>query len=380
MNPLDRFLLYVSFDTQSDPASHESPSSPGQLRFADHLLRELTALGARNVCLDPHGYLYASIPPTSPALAHIPPIGFIAHLDTSPDCSGRNVRPSIDGDFVRADGSTLLGADDKAGVAAIVSAVERLHLHPTPHGPIRIAFTPDEEIGRGADHFDLTLFGCPFAYTVDGGDSPSLEYENFNAAAAKVLFRGTDIHPGLAHGAMVNAALLAADFVAALPPHQRPDNTYGYQGFFHLTRLDASVSHAHLHLLLRDFDPLAFDDKKRLLHDLVDRFNSQHPNSTSLILVDQYRNMADVIRLHPHVIDLAARAITSLGLTPSFPPIRGGTDGARLSFMGLPCPNLFTGGANFHGPNESLHIPTFLHAIDTICAIASLHASSYSAS
>ncbi|MDR2791555.1 MAG: peptidase T [Tannerellaceae bacterium] len=370
---LDRFLHYVTFDTQSNPDSESCPSTMGQRVFAEYLVGELNAIGLEDVRLDANGYVTATLPAT--AACAVPVIGFIAHLDTSPDFSGHDVRPLIREGSVCTDGSTLLGADDKAGIAAIVTAVDTLrHRTDVPHGKVRIAFTPDEEIGRGADRFDVTAFGCDFAYTVDGGALGELEYENFNAAAARVSVRGVDIHPGEAKGRMRNASLLAAEFIALLPADERPETTQGYEGFYHLTGMTGTVGEASLSLLLRDFSAEGLERKKAFLRKLIDELNQRYPDAFTLSIKDQYRNMAEILRLHPDLIELAAEAMRQVGVTPLVRPIRGGTDGARLSFMGLPCPNLFTGGHNFHGPQEVLSIAALEKSVETVIRIITLNA------
>jgi tripeptide aminopeptidase len=372
MDALDRFLHYVTFDTQSDPNSSSCPSTQGQLLFARYLAGELVQIGMQDVLPDDNGYVYATLPST---IGHdVPVIGFIAHMDTSPDFPGQQVCPIVDGDCVHTDGSTLLGADDKAGIAAIITAMDTLLHHPAiPHGKVRIAFTPDEEIGRGADRFDVAAFGCDFAYTVDGGTLGGLEYENFNAASATVRFLGLDIHPGEAEGKMRNAALLAAEFISLLPSRERPETTKGRQGFYHLTALTGSVGKATLSLILRDFSAQGLERRKAFLRRLVKEMNQGHPDAVALTLTDQYRNMVEVLRLNPYPVDLASKAMRQTGVVPRIAPIRGGTDGARLSFMGLPCPNLFTGGANFHGPQETLSISALQKSVDTLIKIITLN-------
>lgn len=402
MNPTDRFLRYVTFDTQSSETTGTTPSTPGQLVFARELAEELRAIGLEAVSLDERAYLMATLPAHTKK-EHVPVIGFIAHLDTSPAAPGAPVKPRIvryeggdivlneaDGtvlsprqfpeikdyvgqDVIVTDGRTLLGADDKAGVAAIVSAVAYLKAHPEiEHGEIRIAFTPDEEIGEGADHFDVEKFGCEWAYTVDGGQIGELEFENFNAAAAKVTFRGLSVHPGYAKDKMLNASYLAMEFASWLPVAQRPEHTTGYEGFFHLTGMSGSEETATLSYIIRDHERSLFEEKKAYLQSLVDRMNEMHPGSTSLELRDQYYNMREVVEPKKFIIDYAFRAMTAEGVTPLVKPIRGGTDGARLSFMGLPCPNIFTGGHNFHGRFEFLPVPSLEKCARTIVRIAEL--------
>ncbi|RHJ95300.1 peptidase T [Parabacteroides bouchesdurhonensis] len=403
MNLVDRFLKYVTFDTQSSEETGTTPSTSGQRVFAQALVKELEEIGLEDITLDNNSYLMATLPANT--TAPIPTIGFIAHLDTSPDMSGKDVQPRIvnykGGDIVLSEednivlstlmfpelndykgqdiivtnGKTLLGADDKAGVAAIISAVKYLKDHPEiKHGKIRIAFTPDEEIGQGADHFDVDKFGCEWAYTIDGGQIGELEYENFNAAGAKVLFKGLNVHPGYAKNKMLNACLLAAEFASWLPASQRPEQTEGYEGFFHLTGMNGSVESASLSYIIRDHTRSLFEQKKRDLHALVERMNEMHPGSTTLELRDQYYNMREVVEPKKFIVDIAFEAMTAVGVIPLVKPIRGGTDGARLSFMGLPCPNIFAGGLNFHGRYEFLPVHSLEKSMETIVKIAELTA------
>lgn len=403
MNLVDRFLKYVTFDTQSSETTGVTPSTPGQRIFAQELEKELHEIGLEDITLDDNCYLMATLPATTSE--PVPTIGFIAHLDTSPDMSGKDVKPRIvtyEGgnivlnkaekillspimfpeladykgqELIVTDGKTLLGADDKAGIAAILSAMEYLKNHPEiKHGKIRIAFTPDEEIGAGADHFNIEAFGCDWAYTIDGGRVGELEYENFNAAAAKITFRGLNVHPGSAKNKMVNAAVLAVEFAGWLPAAQRPEHTEGYEGFFHLVGMTGSVEEATLSYIIRDHDHAWFIQKRQLLQDFADAMNRIHPGSTHLEIRDQYYNMREVVEPKKYIIDLASRAMIEAGVTPVVQPIRGGTDGARLSFMGLPCPNLFAGGLNFHGRYEFLPIPSLEKSMQTIIKIAELSA------
>ena len=403
MTVLERFLGYVTFATQSSETSGATPSTPGQRVFAEALVKELETLGLEEISIDEHAYVMATLPPNTDE--KVPTIGFISHLDTSPDMKGEGVKAHIvryeGGDIVLneandirlspamfpemadyvgqelvvTDGTTLLGADDKAGVAAIVSAMEYLKAHPEiKHGKIRIGFTPDEEIGQGADHFDVAKFGCEWAYTVDGGAIGELEYENFNAASAQVLFKGLNVHPGTAKDKMVNAALLAVEFASWLPTDARPEHTEGYEGFFHLVDMGGSVEEASLGYIIRDHSRTLFEEKKALLADLVARMNEAHPNSTTLIVRDQYYNMREIVEPKQHIVDLASQAMKEIGVVPKIQPIRGGTDGARLSFMGLPCPNLFTGGHNFHGRYEYIPVPSLEKAMQTVAKIAELAA------
>jgi peptidase T len=396
MTITDRFLRYAASDTQSDEHARSMPSTPGQMRFAESLTEELKTLGLHDVSLDENGYVMATLPANT-SRTDVPVIGFIAHMDTSPDMSGRDVKPRIvayaGGDIVLneslgvvlspdvfpelnhyvgqelivTDGTTLLGADDKAGVAAIVSAMEYLLTHPeVEHGTVRIAFTPDEEIGRGADRFDVARFGCFGAYTVDGGELGELEYENFNAAQAVVTLRGRNIHPGSAKGRMINASLLAMQINDMLPPAERPETTEGREGFFHLTEMAGSVEEAQLTYIIRDHDRALFEKKKETLREAVRRIHATYPESCTLDMRDQYYNMREVIDRRPELIAWARQAMEAAGVTPIERPIRGGTDGARLSFMGLPCPNLFAGGMNFHGRYEYLPVPSLQKSMETI--------------
>mgnify|MGYP004658282487 FL=1 len=403
MTLLDRFLKYVTFDTQSSETTGTTPSTPGQLVFAEALKKELKAMGLEEISLDEKSYLMATLPANTDE--KFPTVGFIAHLDTSPDMSGKDVQPRIvaykggdivlneeenivlstamfpeladyEGqDIIVTNGKTLLGADDKAGVAAIISAVQYLQEHPeVKHGKIRLGFTPDEEIGAGADHFDVAKFGCDYAYTIDGGEVGELEYENFNAATAKVSFKGLNVHPGYAKDKMLNASLLAVEFAGWLPAAQRPEHTVGYEGFFHLIGMTGSIEEASLTYIIRDHDRKLFEDRKQLLQSFVDQMNRLHPNSTTLAVRDQYYNMREVVEPKKYIVDLAYKAMESVGVVPEVKPIRGGTDGARLSFMGLPCPNIFAGGLNFHGRYEFLPVPSLEKSMQTIIKIAELSA------
>ncbi len=402
MTVVDRFLKYVTFATQSDEESGITPSTFGQRVFAEALVKELEALGLEEISLDDNSYLMATLP-SNMRDQEVPTIGFISHLDTSPDMSGEGVKPRIVSyaggdivlneaenivlsprmfpemeqyigqDLIVTDGTTLLGADDKAGVAAIISAVAYLKEHPEiKHGKIRIGFTPDEEVGAGADHFDVEKFGCEFAYTVDGGEIGELEYENFNAAAAKVVFSGRNVHPGTAKDKMVNASLLAVEFASQLPANQRPETTDGYEGFFHLTTMVGSVEQAVLQYIVRDHSRELFEQKKQLLEQITAQLNKKYPGMVSLEMHDQYYNMREIVEPKKYIVDLASEAMEAVGVKPQIKPIRGGTDGARLSFMGLPCPNLFTGGHNFHGRYEYIPIPSLQKSMETVVKIAEL--------
>ncbi len=399
MTVVERFLKYVTYNTQSDETTGTTPSTPGQRVFAEELVRELQELGLEDISLDENCYLMATLPAN--VQQSVPVVGFIAHLDTSPDMSGEHVSPRIvsyqggdivlneeehivlspiqfpeladyEGqDIIVTNGKTLLGADDKGGVASIIGAIAYLKAHPEiKHGKIRIAFTPDEEIGQGADHFDVAKFGCDFGYTMDGGQIGELEFENFNAASAKIHFKGLNVHPGYAKHKMVNAAELAAEFTRWLPAEQRPEFTDGYEGFFHLIGISGTVEDATLSYIIRDHDRTLFEQKKALLRTLVDTMNAKHPGSTSLEVRDQYYNMREVVEPKMEIIELAKKAMEEAGIVPLIKPIRGGTDGARLSFMGLPCPNIFAGGLNFHGRYEFLPVLSLQKAMETVVNIA----------
>ena len=401
MTVTERFLNYTAFDTQSSEESQSIPSTSGQMVFAKYLAEELQREGLYDVRLDDKGYVYATLPGN--VTEDLPTIGFIAHYDTSPDCSGKGVNPRIvehyDGgditlsegivlspsvfpellahkgeDLIVTDGHTLLGADDKAGIAEIVQAMTWLRDHTeVKHGRVRIAFTPDEEIGRGADHFDVEGFGCEWAYTMDGGDVGELEYENFNAASAKVMLRGVSVHPGYAKGKMVNASLLAMEFAMQLPADERPETTEGYEGFFHVTGISSSVGEACLSLIIRDHDRERFDKRKKLVADIATKMNNRYGEGTvSLEMHDQYYNMKEVVASQQHIIDLALEAMRRAGVEPRVQPIRGGTDGAQLSFKGLPCPNIFAGGLNFHGPYEFVPVQSMEKAVRVIVGICEL--------
>lgn len=399
-----RFLHYVSFDTQSDELTNMTPSTPGQMFFAKELEKELRHIGLTDISLDDNGYLMATLPANCEK--ELPTIGFIAHLDTSPDCSGRKVSPRIvekyDGsdivlcaeenvvlrpdefpellhytgqDLIVTDGKTLLGADDKAGVAEIVSAMEHLISHPEiKHGKIRIAFTPDEEIGQGADHFDVKRFGAKWAYTMDGGEIGELEYENFNAAVARITFKGRNVHPGYAKHKMINSLRVAVQYAIMLPRWETPEHTEGYEGFYHLVSCEGSVEETTLSYIIRDHDRDRFERRKKEFEHLVRKINKEFPDCASLDIKDQYYNMREKIEPVMFIVDLAEEAMRNVGVTPVVVPVRGGTDGARLSFEGLPCPNIFAGGLNFHGRYEFIPIPSMVKARDVIVEIARLTA------
>lgn len=397
-----RFLKYVKFDTQSDEETNLTPSTPGQMIFAQYLERELRDLGLEDISLDDNGYLMATLPANTSR--RVPTVGFIAHLDTSPDLSGKNVNPRIvkayDGgditlndakgivlspsefpellhyvgqDLIVTDGNTLLGADDKAGIAEIVTAVEYLKEHPEiEHGRIRIAFNPDEEIGLGAHKFDVERFAADWAYTMDGGEVGELEYENFNAAVAKITFRGRNVHPGYAKHKMINSIRMANQFILMLPRWETPEHTEGYEGFYHLIHIDGSVETTTLTYIIRDHDRDRFERRKKELEHLVRKTNNEFPDCCSIDIKDQYYNMREKIEPVRHIIDIAEEAMRLAGVTPVVVPIRGGTDGAQLSFKGLPCPNIFAGGLNFHGRYEFVPIPSMEAAERTIVEIAKL--------
>ena len=385
-----RFINYTTFDTQSDENSQTTPSTQKQLVFARYLRDEMIAEGLSDVVLNDMGYLYATLPANTEAEG-MPVIGFIAHYDTSPDCSGANIKAYITHDdetgedIIRANAPqhpspsgegtgvkpTLLGADDKAGIAEIMEAMCYLRDHPEiPHGTIRVGFNPDEEIGLGAHHFDVDFFGCDFAYTIDGGAEGELEYENFNAASAKITIKGFSIHPGYAKGRMINAARIATEFVSMMPVEQTPEQTEGYEGFWHLTNIDGSCSEAHLNYIIRDHDRENFTKRKAFIQGVAEVINSKYGEGTcQCVVADQYYNMLEKIAPHIDIVERAKKAMTAAGVTPKVQPIRGGTDGAQLSFKGLPCPNIFTGAIDFHGPNEHVSIQTMEKAMMTIVNI-----------
>ena len=401
MDLTERFLNYTKFDTQSSEDSSSVPSTPKQMVFAEYLKKELESEGLQDVELDEKGYIYATLP--SNIKGKVPTIGFISHYDTSPDCSGADIKPQIvrnynggeillsEGivsspkkfpelmrhigeDLIVTDGHTLLGADDKAGIAEIVQAMCFLRDNKNiPHGDIRIAFNPDEEIGMGAHHFDVEKFGCEWAYTIDGGDIGELEFENFNAASAKITIKGISVHPGYAKGKMVNANALAAEFAGMLPADETPETTEGYQGFYHLLNIQSNIEEAKMSYIIRDHDREAFEDRKRFIKRCVDRLNDKYGEGTaSCELKDQYYNMKEKIDPQMHVIDIVIHAMQACEVAPKVKPIRGGTDGAQLSFMGLPCPNIFAGGVNFHGPYEFVSIQSMNKAMEVIVKICSI--------
>ena len=402
MDIVDRFIKYARIDTQSDENSTQTPSTWKQFNLAKEVEKEAMEMGLADVSLDNNCYLMATLPANTKK--DVPVIGFIAHFDTSPDMSGEKVNPRMvkayDGkdillnesngvvlspsdfpellhhvgeDLIVTDGNTLLGADDKAGVAEIMNAMQYLIDHPeVEHGKIRIAFTPDEEIGRGADKFDVAKFGARWAYTMDGSEVGELEYENFNAASAKIEIQGRNVHPGYAKGKMINALHVANELVALLPEGERPEHTEGYEGFFHLIAINGTVDAARVSYIIRDHDRLKFEARKRLMNEVVEQLNERYENRLILELKDQYYNMKEKVEPVMHVIDYAYRAMEAVGVKPNIKPIRGGTDGARLSFMGLPCPNIFAGGLNFHGRYEFLPVPSLQKASEVIVKIAEL--------
>ena len=405
----ERFLRYAAVDTQSDETSGECPSTPGQWTLARMLERELAAMGASQVRVSEHGYVYAKIPANVETAdggkKRIPAVGFIAHMDTSDALSGAGVRPQLvqayDGrdialsqdaavmlrtadfpellhylgkDLITTDGTTLLGADDKAGVAEIMTAAEYMLSHPEiRHGKIRIGFTPDEEIGRGVDFFDVKAFGADFAYTMDGGFEGELEYENFNAASAKIEIQGRNVHPGYAKDKMINAIQVACELNALLPAWERPEHTEGYDGFYHCIALNGTVDQAQISYIVRDHDSARFEARKNYMQECVDLLARKYGEGVlTLTLKDSYYNMRKMVEPHPQVIDKAIEAMKMAGVEPLVKPIRGGTDGARLSFMGLPCPNIFTGGMNFHGRYEYCSLTTMHKAMQVILNLAQL--------
>jgi len=388
MNIVERFLKYVSFETTSDENTGTTPSTPGQMVFARYLADELKAIGLTEVTLDENGYIMATLEASEGLQVtgdRKPVIGFIAHMDTSPDASGKNVQASIvkaeereyidprykGQDVIVTDTTTLLGADDKAGIAEIVTAMEWLIQHPEiQHGKVRIGFTPDEEIGCGADHFDVAAFGADWAYTMDGGAIGELEYENFNAAACKIKVHGYNVHPGTAYHKMVNSMYIANEIVAMLPSSETPEQTQGYEGFFHLIGINGTVEETTVSYIIRDHDRSRFEGRKQAMEAVVAQINDKYGKGTAeLQLRDQYYNMREKIEPVMHIIDLAKEAMKAVGVTPVVKPIRGGTDGARLSFEGLPCPNIFAGGENFHSRYEYLPVQSLEAAYNVIIEI-----------
>ena len=408
MNLVERFLKYVSFDTQSNDETRLTPSTPGQMVFAKYLKTELEALGLEDITLDEHAYLFATLPANTDK--KLPVIGFIAHMDTSPDMSGKDVSPRIvekyDGtdivlceeekvvlspkqfpellnhkgeDLIVTNGKTLLGADDKAGIAEIVSAIAYLKEHPEiKHGKIRIGFNPDEEIGEGAHKFDVEKFGCDWAYTMDGGELGELEFENFNAAAAKITIKGRNVHPGYAKNKMINSIRIAEKLISLLPEKEAPEHTEGYEGFYHLIGIQGEVEQTTVSYIIRDHDRAKFEDRKIEVKQAVEQINMKYGEGTATLeMRDQYYNMREKIEPVMHIIDTAFAAMEAVGVKPNVKPIRGGTDGAQLSFKGLPCPNIFAGGLNFHGRYEFVPIQNMEKAMKVIVKIAELIATNH---
>lgn len=403
MSLVERFLKYVSFDTQSSEETGLTPSTPGQMTFAEYLKSELESLGLEEISLDENGYLFATLPANVDK--ELPVVGFIAHMDTSPDMSGKDVNPrtvtNYDGtdivlcaeenivlspsrfpelldhmgeDLIVTDGKTLLGADDKAGIAEIVSAVVYLQQHPEiKHGKIRIGFNPDEEIGLGAHKFDVEKFGCDWAYTMDGGEVGELEFENFNAASAKIVFKGRNVHPGYAKNKMLNSLHVANRFISLLPENETPEHTEGYEGFYHLIGMNGEVEQTTVSYIIRDHDRARFEQRKQRMERLTAFINAEYGEGTAALeLHDQYYNMREKIEPVMHVIDIAFEAMKAAGVEPHVKAIRGGTDGAQLSFKGLPCPNIFAGGLNFHGRFEFVPIQSMEKAMNVIVKIAEI--------
>ncbi|MFK7813918.1 MAG: peptidase T [Maribacter sp.] len=399
---INRFLSYVAIDTQSDPNSKTTPSTEKQWHLANELVYELKQIGMQDVTIDNNAYIMATLP--SNIDKKVPTIGFIAHFDTTPDFSGTDVNPQIIKDYdggdiilnveqkivlspfyfedlkqykgqtlITTDGTTLLGADDKAGITEIITAMEYLIKHPEiKHGTIRIGFTPDEEIGRGAHKFGVEKFGADWAYTMDGSQIGELEYENFNAAGAKITITGRSVHPGYAKGKMVNAVSIANEFMSILPPDETPQNTSGREGFFHIHHMKGEIEHAEFELIIRDHDKNHFENRKQLLRDIVEKLNKDHGDCISMDLNDQYFNMREKVEPVFHIVELAKEAMEEVGITPIIKPIRGGTDGSQLSFMGLPCPNIFAGGHNFHGKYEYVPVESMQKAVEVIVKICEL--------
>lgn len=399
---VNRFFEYVGYATTSDENTGMTPSTPGQITFAKQLVKELTSLGLEEVNVDNNGYVMATLPSNSEE--KIPTIGFIAHLDTAPDLSGKHVKPRIvknyngediylddernyvlspeqfpellkykGQDLIVTNGLTLLGADDKAGITEIISAVEYLLAHPEiKHGKVRIAFTPDEEIGQGAHHFDVERFGCDWAYTIDGGEIGELEYENFNAAGASITVHGCNVHPGYAKGKMINSIKIAEEYTQMIPT-DAPENTEGYEGFYHLICFNGTVEETKINYIIRDHSREIFEQRKQKMIDCAKNINDKYGKElVSIEIKDQYYNMREKVEPVKHIVDLAFKAMELAGITPSVKPIRGGTDGAQLSFKGLPCPNIFTGGHNFHGRYEFIPVQSMEKAINTIVNIIKL--------
>lgn len=405
MDIVERFLKYVSFDTQSAEDQDTTPSTAKQLNLAEYLRDELTSIGMTEVEMDENGYVYATLPANTDK--EVPTIGFISHMDTSPDCSGANIHPRIvkhyDGgdivldaeaglvtspkkfpelldhvgeDIIVTDGHTLLGADDKAGIAEIVQAMVHLIEHPEiKHGRVRVGFNPDEEIGLGAHKFDVKKFDCAWGYTMDGGELGELEYENFNAASAKIEVKGVSVHPGYAKGKMINAARVAAEFAAQMPVTETPEQTIEFEGFYHLLGIEGNVEHATLSYIIRDHDRKRFEKRKAFVQKAAEWMNERYGEGVVTATInDQYYNMREKIEPVPHVVDIVIEAMKQCDIPSKVRAIRGGTDGAQLSFMGLPCPNIFAGGLNFHGPHEFLPIPSLKKASELVVKIIELTA------
>ena len=401
---IDRFISYVTIDTQSDSSSETTPSTKKQWNLAHKLVDELRSIGLSDVTIDENAYIMATLP--SNVEHDVPTIGFISHFDTSPDFSGTNVNPQIirnyDGSdivlnkekdiilsssyfddllqyigqtIITTDGTTLLGADDKAGITEIVTAMEYLVNNPEiKHGTIRVGFTPDEEIGRGAHKFDVEKFGAEWAYTMDGSQIGELEYENFNAAGAKITIKGKSVHPGYAKGKMVNALLIANKIISDLPKHEIPEETSGREGFFHVHHFNGEIENATVELIIRDHDLKRFEQRKKLVEDIVQKFNNEYDNCIALELKDQYFNMKEKVKPVFHIVETAKKAMEDIGIKPIIKPIRGGTDGSQLSYMGLPCPNIFAGGHNFHGKYEYVPVESMQKAVEVIVRICELTA------
>jgi tripeptide aminopeptidase len=404
---IDRFISYVTVDTEADPNSNTTPSSAKQWDLANKLVEELKAIGLQDVSIDDKAYIQATLP--SNIDEKVPTIGFVSHFDTTPDFTGANVKPQIvknydGGDIIlnaeknivlspsyfedlllykgqtliTTDGTTLLGADDKAGITEIVTAMEYLIQNPhIKHGTIKVGFTPDEEIGRGADFFDVEKFGCDWAYTMDGSQIGELEYENFNAAGVKLKFKGKSVHPGYAKGKMINAMTLAAKFITALPAGESPEETQDYEGFYHVVHLDGSIEDTNVQMIIRDHDRTKFEARKVHVQKMVDDLNAKYAKQfggdiVEIEIKDQYYNMREKVEPVMHIVDIAEKAMKNLGITPLVKPIRGGTDGSRLSYMGLPCPNIFAGGHNFHGKYEYVPVESIQSAINVIVEIAQI--------
>lgn len=404
---IDRFISYVTIDTESDPNSSSTPSTEKQWDLANKLVEELKAMGMQDVTIDENAYIMATLP--SNVDHEVPTIGFVSHFDTTPDFTGANVKPQIienyDGKdiilnaeqnivlspnyfedlllykgqtIITTDGTTLLGADDKAGITEIMSAMEYLIQHPEiKHGKIRVGFTPDEEIGRGAHKFDVEKFGCDWAYTMDGSQIGELEYENFNAAGAKITFKGKSVHPGYAKGKMINSMLLANQFISSLPSNEVPEKTTDYEGFFHVHHLNGTLEETVLELIIRDHDKEIFEARKELIHTIANQINTQYAKQFGEDICiaevkDQYYNMREKVEPVYHIVEIAEKAMKELNITPIIKPIRGGTDGSQLSYKGLPCPNIFAGGHNFHGKYEYVPVESMIKATEVIVKIAEL--------